>query len=296
MPLIISRSVATLLFAAVLLFAISLPAQEKTFAWKFKQDEKYSVTTTQVVRQTVDVGVVKIEIPVTMVLRSDWMVEKVNPDNAAQIALTFRRVTIDMKGPQPLSYDSDKGDAGNPLAEGFNAIIGKKLQGKMSAAGKMSDIVIPETLKEELRKSPQFAGGSDEALEQLISAGFSTFPAKAIKVGESWKESSEASIAGFSAAITTKVTYTGEETRGNQKLDKFVTTMSFTPNENANLNGVPIRVPNQKTAGTFLFDSVAGKPVEITSNQSMTLELGEVGSGQKVDMKIDQKVEFKKAE
>ena len=179
---------------ALVLFQSAFAQKNKgiTLAYNFQKGAKYIMTfgTLQ------DVKVMGQEMPQAMTFVISYEVLKADKDGTAEMKLTYDRIKFSQNNPMgQIDYDSDSKSAPEGLtamiAENFGKLVKQSLVIRMKKNGEIVDVL-----------------EGDENLKQAFKQNkmVSTFPDKALKVGDSWSEDTQNDTGAVKIKVST--TYT----------------------------------------------------------------------------------------
>jgi len=185
-------------------------------------------------------------------------------------------------GGNPITYDSTKDTASNPLADFFKALVGAEF--KLTLGPDMKVVKIDgreDFLKKLIPANPQMEPLlkqilSDEALKQMADPAFGVVPGKPVKKGDTWERKSVLNMGPIGSYDSTyKYTDEGaEEKDKNLVRIKVDTKLKYVPPA-ASASGLPFRITEGKldskdATGTVVFDTSKGRVA--SSTQTLKLE------------------------
>ncbi|MEM6853292.1 MAG: DUF6263 family protein, partial [Planctomycetota bacterium] len=229
------------------------------------------------------------------------------------IEVTYDRVRFKMGGPMPVDYDSEDGSANNnPMAEGFDALVGQKLRMEFLPNGDVPNIEGIGELQQKmidgmnLPAGPQRAAAeealklqfNEDMIKQMVAAMGGMYPDQPVGLGDQWEDKLEV---GGMAPMSVTSTYTLTE------FDDATATLAITGDIGPNPNAGPVMMSGMEMDAEFTGDQT-GKVVmdretgwvvssEIEQNMSggMTMNLPD-GQSMELDMEIKGKYTMKPAE
>lgn len=289
-----------LVVCLVLAASTAASAQER-LRWKFEKGKttKYQVAQNMDIKMSV-MGQ-NIDSKMNQTMDMGWTVESVADDGTATLRQQITRVQMTMNSPFfNVEYDSDKEEqpedpVGGQLAQVFEAMVGKDFTLKMTSRGDVSDVELPDDLKEALEGAgggalPGGAGFNAESLKQLVSQSSVAFPAEPVSKGKQWDTQTEAKLPFGTMKLDNKFTYQGPEQRGGKSLHKIALKPKIAI-EAAPDAQVQLAVKSQEANGTIYFDNREGRIAESTMKQKMEMELN--AGGQAITQTIDQSMTMK---
>lgn len=274
---------------AVLAFG-SVAGADTTLRYKFKQGDKLNYVMDQKMGMELPGGAGKMDMNIA--IEMSWNVQSVDKDGKAKIAQKFERIKFTMAGipgAPALDYDSkDKKQLPEPFGQMmgpmFDAMSSAEFIVTMAPNGEISDVVIPEKLKQAVAKAG--AGGalpgmdfSPDGMKRMMSQSGLVLPKDPVAKGKSWDQKLEMPAPGLgSMVMENKYTYEGPTTKNGKTLEQvgLKPTMTFKGDANA-----PVKMSLKDAKGTAYFDNDAGRLVEMTMNQDMVME----AAGQNMTMK-----------
>lgn len=236
--------------------------------------------------------------------------QEVNVDNTMKIGYNFA-VTADSAGWKKINavittiamnintggvninYDSDKPvDTTDMMSSTFGKVLGSMKGGKfvftMNKDGKVGNV----TGLDELISNVSAAGGSDmmggitnafsdENFKNNLQQSFAFYPAKPVKPGDTWTNTTTTNTNG--AQLTMNNSYTLESVSGDIANVKVNSTLSAPASASINSMG-------GATTGNMQFDIKTGVPVLGDLNTKMDLDIN--ANGQSIPMKMDIKMKI----
>lgn len=288
---------------AIFGLALSLApgAQAQTsLRYQFKAGQQLPYLMTQKMAMQMNVMGNNVAITMNQDIDIDWKIQSVDATGAAKMTQKFERIRLTMDGPMgKTEYDSNQGKIpegpiGQALGPLFQAMAGAEFTLTMDSTGKVTNVTIPEKLRDAFKNSQLgVAGGdlfSEDGLKRLIGSSGVIFPKDGVAPGKTWDNKLESKMPFGTLKVENTFTYEGESEQGGRRLAKIAIKpkMEIEPSPNAALT---MKIKSQDTKGAALFDTSAGQLVESTINQTTEMELGI--AGQNVVQKIEQTVSMK---
>ncbi len=276
-PLVVIRWPAALAMCAM--FATAARAEEaRTLRWKFVEGEtkRYALEQEMVSEQTSKDRSMKTTVKQTMDVT--WRIKSVDDDGLAEITQTVDRVRMKVQRPpeagRPLAFDSAEKAADDPetrqMAAHFQRLVKHPFAMKIDPQGVVSDVEIPETIKEAL-KGPKPGDSGEEAFKETFTASTVQFPAEPLEKGSSWKRATESKTPfGKQTAITT-YTYDGIENHEGQHLDKINMKLALEIDDGDEAEAKP-KIVSQKSQGVVYFDGEHGWLANLHSTSKVETE------------------------
>ncbi|MFM7843754.1 MAG: DUF6263 family protein, partial [Planctomycetota bacterium] len=131
---------------------------------------------------------------------------------------------------------------------------------------------------------------SEDGLKGMMQQSSMPLPAEALTKGKSWTNQVEMKTPIGVTKLTTTYTYQGPEARDNVMLEKITTKSEMTIEPAANQD-VKVKVKDTDIQGTIYFDNVAGRIVDSTQTQKITMEIAVMG--QNLESKQTQTLKYK---
>lgn len=290
----------------VTLLSAALPVQaQTTFRYAFKPGEKLAYVLDQKVEMTNSVMGRQLVIKINQTLDFTWQVRSVDANGDAKLVQVFDRIRFHMDGPTgKTDYDSKDGKeptdpVGQALSGLLTALAKAEFNLTINRRGEITSVTIPDKLKEALKNAPGSGGlgmdmMSEEGFKRMTSQSGVVFPKEAVAKGKSWNRKTEFELAMIGKVITrVDYTYDGNVARSGKNLDKITakTKLTYALDENAS---VTMKITDQDTKSTILFDNQTGRIVESTIAQNVAQEIGAMGNT--IDQKINQSVTMKLVE
>ncbi len=195
--------------AALLCLASVLGADDAlTPRWKFNKGDKRNFKISQVQEMA---GMMKIA--------STQMVTEEVVDAAegrGSIARTVTAIKADVQSQMMgnVQFDSEKKEdeakKANPLVMGLTGVLNQTVTVELNARGEVGKLVGLEKIVAKLGPMGMMQKG---VIEQGIKQGYVAFPEKAIKVGDTWDQSSSFSSPQGQVTLTFRYTFEGTEKR-----------------------------------------------------------------------------------
>jgi hypothetical protein len=258
---------------------MTMPGVAQTPAWKFAEGDRLAIRIDQAttVQTVVDRRVVDRSNQTR--LEIDWLVERLEGENAV-IRQTIRRVVTELTmpgedGPKTVNYDSDverhRGDA-KRLASSFSKIVGQPVHITLTPQGRITGVEIPESTLESLRQMPGSMQGRQmfeaESLRQMFAQAGMQLPGP--DEGPAWETTREFSI-GTPQTFEMTTRYTIEDPQTEPLEIRFTGELQLLDSQPQRPPGIEfenIEISGQATSGTILFDVQAGN---CRSSQSTTM-------------------------
>lgn len=276
----------------------SLSAQTK-LTYKFQAGQKTNYVQDTEIKQSMSVAGQNIDTNIKQSMEVSQSVLGVEGTEASvQQTVSRFRTTMEMPG-NNIEYDSKDGKkpdgpVGALIGPLFDAMVGTEISFKLSADGKMTNAKISEKLANALKANPILAqmGGafSEDGLKGMMQQSSMPLPAEALTKGKSWTNQVEMKTPIGVTKLTTTYTYQGPEARDNVMLEKITTKSEMTIEPAANQD-VKVKVKDTDIQGTIYFDNVAGRIVDSTQTQKMTMEIAVMG--QNLESKQTQTLKYK---
>ncbi|MFM9069593.1 MAG: DUF6263 family protein [Planctomycetota bacterium] len=276
----------------------SLSAQTK-LTYKFQAGQKTNYVQDTEIKQSMSVAGQNIDTNIKQSMEVSQSVLGVEGTEASvQQTVSRFRTTMEMPG-NNIEYDSKDGKkpdgpVGALIGPLFDAMVGTEISFKLSADGKMTNAKISEKLANALKANPILAqmGGafSEDGLKGMMQQSSMTLPAESLTKGKSWTNQVEMKTPIGVTKLTTTYTYQGPEARDNVMLEKITTKSEMTIEPAANQD-VKVKVKDTDIQGTIYFYNVAGRIVDSTQTQKITMEIAVMG--QNLESKQTQTLKYK---
>jgi hypothetical protein len=206
-------------------------------------------------------------------------------DKAATVNSTMKRMTFSMNGMgQEMTYDSDKPDPSNPMAQKLGEQVGKTTHVTVDNKGYItaSDDTASKSAADQ---AGGFMGMSGDIVANSKKVGatydlVADLPAKGVKQGDTWTDSVKTKEG------KTTTTYTVLEVKGGEALVNVDGTVSQAGETEANGMTILMNITG-KSKGQVTFDTATGlvKKRVMTVDASGTMEV--MGQSVPLTMKID---------
>lgn len=291
--------------AAVALGAVaSVRGAESALRYKFKQGEDLHYVMDQKMAMKMNVAGNDMNMDMNQTIDVLWHVVSVDADGKAKMTQKFDRIRFSMEGGPigKVSYDSkdgkggDEGGIGGMITPIFKAMAGAEMTVTMDPAGKVSDVKIPDKMKEAIQNSGGAQGMgqmfSDENLKKMTGAGGVILPEGPLTKGKTWQQTVEMKMPFGAMKVVSDYTDEGQAERGGSTVEQIGIKSKMTMDEGKEPNtGMTIKLKDQSGKGHAYFDAKAGRLVESTLDQTMKMEMNM--GGQEMTQTMVQKVSFK---
>ncbi len=261
----------------------------ETIRYKFTPGQKLDYKMVQETEQVASLPGQTITTIINQDTNMQWLIEEVNEDGTAIIKQSIDGMRLAMKGPiGSFSYDSNSDEeVSGPVASMIKPILdslkGAQFTVTMSSRGEIENIEVPDGVIQAMKKVPnaQMMGEmfSKEGFQKMMSTGSLTFPEGELTVGDEWSASFEMKnpALGGKQAIVTKYRYAGQETVEGSSYDKFDVSIMLDFGE-GNVAGGKLKITEQESTGTILFDRSAGRMKSAEINMNMDMEVSPVSA------------------
>ncbi len=296
--------------ASTLLTAASAHAQH-VLRWKFKEGDAYNYVMDNETERKIDLSGSLIEIKSSMIFDTSWKVKSVDGDGTATIEQTVDRIQMKMDSPLGggLDYDSQKAGSGqgqiwDMMGPMIESLVGGTFTLKATAAGKVSDITLPEKVKEQLAKQQGGGGGgrrgggggmggmmgglSEASIKEMITRSVVPLPEKAVSPDITWSQNFEEEMRG-AGVKKTAVTYSTSEKSSAEghEIQKIAakTEITFEPAEESQ---VDIEIEEQDGAMTIYFDIDSGRTLKTEGVQKQVIAI--TAPNREITQEVEEKV------
>jgi Family of unknown function (DUF6263) len=279
--------------ALVLILMASAARADTTLKWKFKQGDVLNYVMSNSSEQKMDVQGQVFEIGMKMVFDLTWTVKSVAADGTAEMQQTVDRVQVKMTSPfANMDYDSKsstkpEGPIWEQMEPMMTAMLGQTFSMKVSPAGKVTDIKLPEKLAKHFadQKSGGAGGGgrrglgglmggfSESGVKEMIQKAVLPLPEKPVAANAKWNQTFENVMPGAGKQKTDVIySYSGSEQQEGKSLEKITSKiqLTFEPAENSQ---VDVEITEQDGSATVYFDTAAGRTVKAIGKQKMKMEI-----------------------
>lgn len=271
----------TLILTSVLLLTAHRPSVgQDRLRWNFRAGEKLNYSLIQNMDSATKIGEETLNTSFDQTIDMSWQVQSSAANGDAVLSQVFDRVRLKMVGPPAgtVEFDSNESVVGkdNPiqrtLHEVFNKIVGESFEVSMKATGDITDVKIPQSLREAVAQS---AAGRQGAINQqmmtdMMKHASVLLPAGSVKPGAQWNTTQEMQMPFGKMTINSAMTYSKKDTDGVAIID-FVPTVKIESRKDANLRPT---LTGSTGRGRIKFDVARGRVkqtiLELTLN--MTVE------------------------
>jgi len=279
------RSRFALAAAVLLSFTVSASFGQTTLAYKFKKGDtfKYSLSTNQ--KQAAKVNGMDFNTAITQGMELTWTVKDVQngKSDLVQKIDEFSQ-KMEVLG-QTIEFDSKKkkkpeGPFGQLVGPLFEAMVGAEFTSKMDPQGETTETKISDKLAEAIKANPMLAQMGDmfseEGMKNMMQQSGLPLPKEALSKGKTWNKAVQVKTPAGVMKIDTTYTYQGPETRNNAQLEKidFKSAITMEPAADAKIT---VKVKSAEAKGTAYFDNKAGKLVETSQTQKLSMEVAAMG-------------------
>ena len=290
--------VSVLLAVGCCCAAAAARAESKMLQWKFTPRTKAYYRIVNDGDANFEGGPQKFRIKSSQTFDVTWDIVAVDEQGTADMTQTVDRVQIRATGGPggTIDYDSDaeeipEGPSG-AVAVFYENFVNQPIRLKMDTTGKISDIVLPEKLARLIKNASASPGGaalSEDAVKQMLGAGFVQFAKKPVSKGDHWQLSRTVNIppAGKQDQ-TASYEYLGPIQRDGQTLEKVGLSIKIEiPSE----EGAPkFEIEEQQSSGAFEFDLKAGRIADLKLDSLMKSKVKVNGTTFSQDGKLSTKI------
>ncbi len=272
---------------------LTLPtARAVELVWKFKAGDELHYQMVQDTQMRMIAAGRTGKTTIAQTIDMTWRITAVDPSGVASMTQTIDRMRL--KGLTPegtLEADSQGNKLSPALAPSmgpvFKALIGAKFTLKMTPAGKISDVVVPETATQAVTSQSALAGMLNaDSLKEMTSQSTIPLPEGPIEVGSTWSDDKK--VAG--ANIAMHYTYRGPVKQEGKQLDRIETKADIKL-DLPEMHGFKTELEQGDLRGEMLFDSAAGQLVASKIKQEIVLAIS--GQGQSIRQEIESLVDLK---
>lgn len=273
--------VFALFMLALTVLAAANAHAETTFRWKVQAGDKFEVTMTQDMKQSVTVGDETVDVPNNLVMYMTWTVDSVDDKAVIHMSQTIDRIRLSMQvsGVGDVQYDSaateEPAGAAKAIAEMFKPMVGVKFTQEMDNRGKVLAVQVPPEALKGLKSNPlvqQFF--SNDNFKDMLRQAAPVLPDEAINEGYSWKNDTVNNTPVGKMSIAATYTYGGQQLAASgRSLDKFTADVKLAFEEGVGPLGAKIKILDQDNSGEMLFDQQAGHFVETRMKQTLTMQV-----------------------
>jgi Family of unknown function (DUF6263) len=273
---------------------------QTTLRYKFQVGENLNYQVEQKMAMKMDVGGQAQNIDMGQTLTFVWHVNQVDRDGNAKMTQKIESVQMTMDTPMgKMEYDSKSGkEMGGPFGPILNpimkALAGAQFSLDMDPQGKPSHVQVPETLLDQIKKTPglQAMGDmfSEEGLKRMVAQGGLVLPREPASKGTAWNDKAEIKMPFGTMKVDTRYTFDGPVMRQGKELEEI----SLKPNvtmEPGQGGAFAVKLKEQDASGKAYFDNTAGRLVESTTKQDMNMEI--TAGGMTINQKIEQTTTLK---
>jgi hypothetical protein len=271
---------------------------QKRLRWTLEPGETVKVQFSQVMDTEASIQSAVLQSTVQMSMAMKWHVLNVDAEGTAEMAQSIEQLKIVMNSPGAgeVSYDSSAPQQpdglAKDLASGIEPLIGMRFIQKMNDRGEILDVRLSDEASAALDKSPLGSQlkevFSREGLDALVNQTAAVLPQHPVRPGDTWTGTSETKSPVGALKMDLTYTYLGTETRQGRELEKIGVKIQLGFAEGANPLGLNVKFTDQNNSGLMYFDARAGRFVETTVNQKMTMEtaIGDRTHQQKLNTRL----------
>lgn len=246
---------------------------QQVLRWKFAPEQSLQVQFDQTTTTETSGAGKPTGIKIRMQMAMTWLVESVQQDGNAEITQQFDSLKLSMKSDKAdtIEYDSasDKAPSGAAatIAAGVEPLLGARFNVSMTNRGVIREVTLPDETIEAMK------GIDSETIKQLFSAnGIAKvlrqsaveLPEAAIESGATWEVESQSKTPLGLLKQTQTYKFAGREDSAEK----------ITVDTQLNLVDSPakLKLLDQASSGTLLFDSEVGRVVRSEATQMLTTE------------------------
>lgn len=277
----------TLALAATLALVFVADAQAQApLRWKFKQGEDLNYILDRGMEGKINFSGAEIEFKLGLTMDVTWKVTEVASSGTASVAQTIDRVQMKLDSPLfgSMEYDSaDPNSTAGPIQPMIEGMLGQTFQLKVTAAGKVEEVKLPEKLSETFAEAGQGRGQaglgiggnmfSERGVKELIEESVLPLPEGAPVKGATWKRKFDNEIKEIGVQSTeTTFSYVGTEKVDGKELVKIEgkTELTFEPAQDPKGE---LEITTQEGSSVIYFDATAGRVVKSEGKQTTAIEL-----------------------
>jgi hypothetical protein len=291
-----SLKVRSVLLCCTLPLVALATAQAQELRYKFQAGTKTAYVIEQKQSMKMSAMGQDMDMKNNMTMEFSMAVDSVDTaTGSAKVKYKFDRVKMSMEGgPFGFEFDSKsekepEGPVASMVAPIFQALTGSEISMTVSSRGEISNVALPEKLKDAFANAGGGAGAgnpfSEEQLKQMMNQGVMVLPKEAPTKDTTWDNKFEMKLGPMGTMkVVTKNTYAGKQgqfDKINQKID-----MNLEADPNAPMQ---IKMTTKESSGTVLFDNVKGRVHEVTNKSVNEMDMGGIGTmnmTQNMTMKI----------
>lgn len=250
-------------------------AADTKLRWKFNQGQTMEVTMVQIIDQTTVMAGNESTSSNKSTTTMSWNVTDVATDGTATVenVINGYKMEVTIPGVGLVTVDSKTQPEPNTPAANIDAVmrpmLDTPLEQKMSPRGKIYDVTIPDSAVAGIAAA---SGMNAQMLKDMSEKASIEFPAEPLNRGDSW--TTTATTASPAGEIQLKTTYTYEgPMEGSDSIHVIGVDLKMSFGEGPNAQGAAITVTEQNNQGKLMFDNNAGRMIESSMNQDMTMKI-----------------------
>ncbi len=283
----------TLLLLMICSACVSPAEAQVILRLKFKDGDVIQQVMNQEVKSSATFNGQQMNTDMLQALHIEHSIGTVAEDGSAVVVQTIKSMKMSMQTPlgQGFKYDSDSDTNQLPpgLGETFDKLVGAEFQATLLPTGQMTDVSIPEDLKQVLQQmsgSP-LRGADDNALQQMMGQSSMAFPEEPVSVGDEWEDDLTMRMPFGQLNVHRTSTYQGTNDDGLHVIDLKME-MNVEPSEDAQAT---MKLGDSEGTGTLLFDNARGRIVSVEVTKAMDMEVS--ASGQTINSEVTTKMTLK---
>lgn len=260
--------------ALALLFAFCATGRAQTlFRWKFSPEQTLQVSFDQTTTtETTGAGKPK-GINIRMQMGMTWKINSVQEDGTAEITQQFDSLKLSMKSGKAdaIEYDSasEKASTGAAatIAAGVQPLLGARFKVSMTNRGVIREVTLPDETSESLKAIDSATIKqlfSAEGITKILRQSAIELPEAAVDAGATWEFESETKT----PLGLLKQNHTYKLAGKEESIDKITIDTQLELRESP----AKLKLLDQISRGTLLFDSELGRVVRSESIQELTTE------------------------
>ena len=272
------------LVAALAVWSLSPAAAtaQTTLRYKFKQGDTFKYVMEQKMKMTRVVMGESSTMTAEQVSDLTWTVQGVDAAGNARITIKFGRNKMTMNLPtEKIEVDSaanrePDSELGRLYFKVMKKLSGLETSATVSPTGEFSDIALPEETLQELQKIPGANALGDaitaDGLKRVMKQSGLILPKDPVSVGKSWTTRTDTKMPYGKLLADLECTYSGSVEKDGRTLEKLTLTPKVKIEPDA---GAPIMVKlkSHQGSGAAYFDSSAGRLLEVSSQQTMEMDI-----------------------
>lgn len=259
---------------------ISPVAAGELLRWKWQTGDQLQIELKQTSDQQTTLGAQELIVSGIQRLTMVWTVDEVTPAGDAKLILTVKRIQLDLNlgdlGQVVFDSDVQQEPTGlaRTLAGPLRSVLGANIAQLVSAAGEITETVLPETTRQSLDAHPLARPLVHRLLADVGRQSAFKLPAHELELDEEWQNAGELMTELGPVPMLTTYQYRGKTAKATGDLDLIDVRFRLGPDAAELTAKSPLKVIEQESSGTIWFDNQLGRLASAHFVQQQTIDVG----------------------